>query len=305
MLLPTRLAWPVAKRWRTGIRLGEIHRMIIAILVSAIAAAHAPPRRPVKIVGFEYAFKAPAELPPGPVVFRFVNEGKVEHELNIVLLAPGVTLARYIAATNADTTAGAADPMIESTIGVLFAGPGGGSASALSTELLPGRIYALRCVLTNSVHAPAHQTLGMFSAIRVTSGNAPVSIGPPADTIVGTDYAFRYPQTLRPGLHEFAFVNAGKHRHELLMYLLKRGVTMHQVIEVANAGGNPRRFFDAGLGVLHARAGTSPRGRLQVRLLPGRDYMIACTFQDSPSAPPHFKLGMVGRIHVTGAPAGR
>ena len=280
--------------------------MIFAVLVSILAAdlAHAPTARIVEIVGFEYAFKSPAELSPGPVVFRFANRGKSEHELNIVLLARGVTLARYIAATNADTTAAAADPMIEATIGVLFAGPGASSASALTTELLPGRTYALRCILKDSVGGPAHQTLGMFSAIRVTTAHAEVSIGPKADTIVATDYAFRYPQTLAAGLHEFTFVNAGKHRHEVLVYLLKRGATMQQVIDVANAGGNPRKFFDAGLGVLHSRAETVSGGRLQIRLLPGRDYMIACTFQDSASAPPHFKLGMFGRIHIAGAPAG-
>jgi hypothetical protein len=37
----------------------------------------------VEVVGMDYAFRAPATLPAGPVTFRFRNDGKKAHEFNI------------------------------------------------------------------------------------------------------------------------------------------------------------------------------------------------------------------------------
>jgi hypothetical protein len=59
-------------------------------------------------------------------------------------------------------------------------------------------------------------------------------------------------------------------------------------------------LFDDGLGVLHSPGGTTPLGVLQVNLIPGREYMIACEFSDTDKSPPHFALGMFGSIKVTG-----
>jgi hypothetical protein len=98
------------------------------------SAHHLPPE--VEIVGFDYAFKVPAELPPGLTTFRFRNAGKHRHEFNIVQLKSGVSLRQFIDAANADKPL---SPMIERTVGVLFAEPGEASASALSVKPHRGR----------------------------------------------------------------------------------------------------------------------------------------------------------------------
>ena len=256
-----------------------------------------PDTRDVEVVALDYAFQLPAQLPAGRTTFHFVNKGKQRHELNIVLLKRGATLQQYIAAANAEQPVG---PMTEATVGVLFAGPDSSSPSQLLTDLLPDRDYAVRCILRDTVTAPRHQALGMFSSIHVNAVPAHAMTRMHGDTIVGMDYAFRAPATLRPGRHYLAFVNEGKQRHEVYMAALKPGVTVRQVVEAEQAGANARALIESPLGVLHSPAGTSPIAMLEVDLLPGREYLIRCNFMDDPKAPRHIMLGMFGSIKISG-----
>ena len=107
-------------------------------LCTACAAPGSSPTEPreVTVVGLDYAFQLPAELPAGWVTFRFRNAGKVRHEFNISLLRPDATVQQFIATVEAEQPV---SPLRDATIGVLFAEPGGDSPSALTTELLPGR----------------------------------------------------------------------------------------------------------------------------------------------------------------------
>jgi hypothetical protein len=56
------------------------------------------------------------------------------------------------------------------------------------------------------------------------------------------------------------------------------------------------------MGLLWSRAGEMPFGRLEVDLLPGREYEIICFFSDDAKSPSHFERGMYGNIKVTGSP---
>lgn len=255
----------------------------------------------VAVTGFDYAFAMPDTVDAGRTAFSFTNRGKVEHEYNLVLLKRGATLAQFVDAQNRHESVA---PYVDGPVGVLFASPGRTSASVLTTDLLPGRTYAVQCIFQNTDSAPTHRALGMFKAV-VVRGGAPPS--PPAvvvDTVVGTDYAYtRYPRTLTPGWHHFVFVNAGKQRHEVDVALLKPGVTLAQLLALGPRD-DPTPLLDESLGVLHATAGTTPFGTLDFEVLPGREYVIACTFQDTPTAPPHFALGMAASLRATGTATG-
>ncbi|MEP6833316.1 MAG: hypothetical protein ABJB74_07970 [Gemmatimonas sp.] len=246
--------------------------------------------REIEVLGLDYAFSMPDSVDAGRTAFRFTNRGKVDHEYNIVLLKPEVTLRQYIDAAN---KAAPTAPLIDGPVGVLFAKPGQTSVGVLSAEMRAGRTYAIQCINRDTEKAPTHRELGMFKSISVRSNAAPVIPPVAIDTIVGTDYAYtKYPKMLTPGWHHFAFVNAGKQRHEINLILLKPGVTVLKVLEVAGKGGDIDALMDEALGVLHARAGTSPLGTLDFEVLAGREYLIVCTFQDTPTSPPHFALGM-------------
>lgn len=252
----------------------------------------------VEIVGFDYAFKVPTTMPPGPTTLRFRNDGKHRHELNIVQLKAGASLKQFIDAANADKPL---SPMIERVVGVLFAEPGERSPAALSVNLAPGSVYAIQCIFKDSSKAPAHRALGMFSSFGVTK-DAPTSKADwsPAtvDTIIANDYAFKYPRTLKPGRHRFVFINAGKQRHEINLARLKSGVTARQIADADQKDADIEPFLDQGLGVLHALGGQTPAGMLELEMVAGREYLIECGFSDTEKSPPHYKLGMSGTIKV-------
>jgi hypothetical protein len=192
-------------------------------------------------------------------------------------------------------------PMIEGAIGVLFADPGSRALSGLSTNLLPGRTYGVLCIFRDSTGAPSHYSMGMYSVIRVTGPAVRAAIA--ADSVVAVDYAFaKYPREISPGRHTIAFRNSGKHRHEIHVALLKKGVTLDSVVAVDKRDGDVDPLFDTngGMGVLHAQPGQTALGGLSIDFLPGREYLIDCGFSDDDKSPPHYKLGMYGSIRVRG-----
>jgi hypothetical protein len=111
--------------------------------------------------------------------------------------------------------------------------------------------------------------------------------------VAGLDYAFQLPDSLGPGPTSFRFSNTGKVPHEMILALLKPGVTLSQLMAHAQAGGNPQELTDGMAGILVTGPGTETIGALHLDLLPGRTYVWACFFQDSPDAKPHSELGMV------------
>jgi hypothetical protein len=273
----------------------------VALLAAGFTFDAAPKPKEVEAVGTDYAFQVPSELPPGPTTFRFNNKGKKRHELNIFLLKPGVKVTQVLELQKAGKTT---KDLVEGSVGVLFAEPGGRSGARLLTDLIPGREYGVICIFTDTAKAPRHFEMGMYSTIRVQK-KKPASLAtmPRVDSIVGVDYAFsRYPRTLAPGKHTFLFRNEGKFRHEVTITLLKRGVTAARVAEVDKAGGDVDPLFDGSVGVLWSRPGETSLGHLEAELLPGREYLIDCGFSNDDKSPPHYLLGMSGSIVVSGNP---
>jgi hypothetical protein len=259
--------------------------------------------REVEIIGLDYAFQAPSTLPGGRTTFRFFNRGKVSHELNIGLLKRGVTVQQFVDAMSTDRPIA---EVREMSVGVLFAEPGTRAPAALSTDLLPGRTYIVICIFKDTLTAKRHTGMGMFSLITVGPAAARASPAPAVDSVVGADYAFvRYPRTLAPGRHHFAFANEGTARHEISMALLAPGATVQRLVEVSQADGDLGSLIEQRVGVLVALGGTAPLGLLEIDMLPGRDYAIVCTFADTPGSPRHVMLGMFGSIHVSAAKASR
>jgi hypothetical protein len=283
-------------------------RSFLEIVFAAIVTHHLgvstakPAPRQVEVVGSDYALTMPRELPAGPTTFHFRNNGKVYHEMVIFVLKPDVAINAFVRTAAEQKPL---SPLTESMVGILFSRPGKQSSTALSTELLPGRQYIAWCGLRDTATAPRHIAMGMYSVLHVRPSNENLFAAKvKADTIVAMDYAFRYPQMLSPGHHSIVFRNEGKVRHEVYIFLPKSGVTFEQMFAVLRAQGSLRPLIDDPVGVLFSPPGESPLGRLDVNLLPGREYRIICTFMDDPKAPRHFTLGMYGSIQVAARPGG-
>jgi hypothetical protein len=275
--------------------------ILTALLVGSLLGG--PPSSPVQrvtISGGDYAFTVPEGIRAGRTSFRFVNRGKVRHEVSIRLLKAGVTPQQFMAVWQ--QAEGRPARLVEAPVGILLAEPGATSSVTLGVTLLPDRDYMLICTRTDTLGAPEHVDMGMFSAIHVLPAvDADMRI-PRADTITGTDYAFRLPATVPAGRRSFAFVNAGKRLHEYKIYLLPRGQSLrafmaeHAKWVAERHRGGPTA--SNALAVLVAGAGVSPVGVLELDMLAGREYAITCDLTDAGSEHAHSALGMFGSIRV-------
>lgn len=142
--------------------------------------------------------------------------------------------------------------------------------------------YTLRLAI------PALFLLGLASCSPPPAENQPQSV-----TIMAHDYAFVLPDSLRPGPTAFHLENVGKVRHEAFVLLLKPGLDMAQLFDTVKVTGSPEAAVDETLGVLMSKPGVTSSGTLLADLLPGRTYVLVCTFTDGPQDRPHFDLGMV------------
>ena len=107
----------------------------------------------------------------------------------------------------------------------------------------------------------------------------------------GTDYAFDAPKAPTAGVTDVRFVNRGRVPHEMAFGQLHAGVTADSVMAYAAAGHDPGDLADV-VGILIANPGDTAVGALRVNLLPGRTYMMICSFRDADSLPPHLAMGM-------------
>ena len=130
----------------------------------------------------------------------------------------------------------------------------------------------------------------IFSAC---TAKTPAALGVREIKVAGLDYAFQVPESLSPGSTSFRFANTGKVPHEMIVTLLKPGVTLGQLMAEMQAGRDPQALTEGMVGILITAPGTESIGALHVNLLPGRTYLWVCTFQDSPDAKAHIELGMV------------
>jgi uncharacterized cupredoxin-like copper-binding protein len=273
-------------------------RYLLLLPVLSLVAS-APRTNVVQVVGTDYAFTVPAAVSAGRTTFVFRNNGKHAHEFNAFLLKPGVTIDQFLERRRAGKPE--MGTVVEGPVGVLFAEPGSTAAAKLTVNLIPGREYGIICIFSDSANAPRHYDLGMYKVIRVVAAGAAPAARPPVDSIIATDYAYpRYPRELSPGVHEIAFRNAGKKRHEFLIGLLKKGVTLDSVIALEKKKIDPLPLFDlmGPGGVLYSTAGNASLGNMVIDFLPGREYAFECTFQDDAKSPTHNMLGMYGSIKV-------
>jgi hypothetical protein len=150
--------------WSPGVIQIAIVPLTALLIRSSSPSASEPPFRHVAIEARDYAFNAPAILPPGLTAFRFVNHGTVPHEVQLFRFAPGVsaqTARAYLAAGDAPDSA--ADP----SGSVLIAFAGVTAREEILVDLERGEQYALICGFRDAPGKPKHATLGMVALLKV------------------------------------------------------------------------------------------------------------------------------------------
>ena len=146
---------------RPDLRGARFACLALAFLAAGCSSTSVPE---VTVGGDDYAFILTDSVPSGPVRFTFENRGQVRHEMVLVQLAEGATLADLGAAVQSGADA---FELISSFGGVLIAAPGTTAWGQLQVNLEPGRTYALLCNFRDAEDAPPHTELGMVKEFVV------------------------------------------------------------------------------------------------------------------------------------------
>lgn len=136
--------------------------LVISLLVACSPRASGPQHQ--RVVARDYAFGFPRSLPPGPTAFRLINEGTVNHEVQIYRFRPGISpdSALRLLATDKIT-----DSDIDPDGGVLIAAASDSTQQELLATLRTGEVYALECAFRNAADQPKHRDLGMVAVFTV------------------------------------------------------------------------------------------------------------------------------------------
>lgn len=262
------------------------------------------------VVGEEYSFDLPAEVPGGVVTMSFENQGDLRHEAGIV--AAGATPIDQVLNDLAPVLEGRGTAIPDYLTfygGVGETGPG---ATSTSTLTLPEGSFVMFCSLTDIDSVDAlprpgpqllpHYTTGMARPFTVRRAN--VDTLPAGDgTVLATDYAFAVPP-LTVGRKTLVFRNAGAQMHFGAFLAFPEGVDeagARQALDtVLAAPGGPRPE-----GVPEPRdaayAGPFPPGTggtFEIDLERGRTYAVVCFLPDRAGGPPHAAKGMLSVFSV-------
>lgn len=109
--------------------------------------------------------------------------------------------------------------------------------------------------------------------------------------VIGLDYAFQLPDSIKAGPVIFTLKNQGMVHHQMLIYLMKEGKGLTEFVKATpqERGGLAEEL----LGVVFANAGVTAPGRLGIDLVRGRTYLLVCNDRDAADKPTHVQLGMV------------
>ena len=133
---------------------------ISAAVPGAAQAARLP--RQIDVVASDYSFlQLPARIQAGPTVFTFANQGKVQHELSLARLKPGVTMEDFVKAREDQPRR---RELIDRSVGILIAGPSNTPDGRILVNLMRGVTYVVFCNLRDKPDAPGHLMFGMYTS---------------------------------------------------------------------------------------------------------------------------------------------
>lgn len=242
----------------------------------------------VKVMGLDYAFSAPLEIPSGWTTFRFINRGKEPHHMVLLQLADGYTRQDFLEAF----ATGAPPPdWITLMGGANGVAPSGESNAVIN--LKPGS-YVLACFIPSPDKVP-HLMKGMTRPLIVTeeSNGAPA---PDVDIEMAlTDYAFDLSAPITVGEHTIRVTNEAEGRpHEVLLVRLHPGKNVEDVAKwMHTLEGPPPAEFLGGASALSPGQSSI----FTASFKPGT-YAWLCPMIEHRGATPHTALGMMQQFTV-------
>jgi plastocyanin len=243
----------------------------------------------VTVTASDFDFQAPDTIAAGATTVRLVNHGKELHQVQLIKLEEGKTLADMAQALKSEGP----PPSWVKFVG----GPNGvapGQEARATSVLAPGQ-YAYICFIP-SPDGVMHAAKGMARPFTVSGGSTASAAQPSADvTIKLVDYDFQTSQPLKPGQQTILVENAGPQPHELVLLRLAPGKKVEDFATWSETGmkGPPPAEPLGGVTLLDKGA----RGTFSANLTPG-EYGFICYFPDKKDGKPHLAHGMMKNFKV-------
>ena len=250
------------------------------------AAAEPAAPRVVHVVANDFAFEAPDTVAGGLTTIHMMNHGKELHQVMLLRLAPGQTMADL-----QKMDPGAPPPPNLMVIGGPNPVAPGGEGEA--TVDLKAGTYVMICGIP-SPDGISHMMKGMMRPLTVTASNAPVQAPTPDVTITLGDYTFTPSVTLTAGHHLIKVENTGTQWHELVFVRLEPGRTIAEFARWAEKPQGPPPGAPVN-GVAPLAVGEV--NYIPVDLTPG-DYGFICFVSDTKDNKSHLVHGMIRQFRV-------
>lgn len=267
-----------------------------AVALGACSKKPAPPAAQtsptvITVSAMDFAFAAPETVPAGLVTFKLVGSGQEPHQMVVMRIDSGKTMADVQPVL---TTPDMAIPgWLAFPIGVSVIAPGDtGNATAILT---PGH-YAMVCFV-QSPDGKAHVAKGMMRTFEVAANEAAPAPEPTADiTIIEKDYDFDVTGSLTAGAHTIRVENAGPQLHEVALSQLAPGKTLADFQAWAQGGmkGQPPAKPVGGV------TGPDVGGHQTfTATLAAGTYVLVCFVPDNKDGKPHAMHGMIKEITIS------
>ncbi|MDQ6872539.1 MAG: hypothetical protein M3037_11135 [Gemmatimonadota bacterium] len=276
--------------------------LVIAAVTSPSIRDAAIAAKPVKhplvtVHAKEFAFVAPTTIAAGTTTFRLVNDGKEIHQMSILQLAKGKTLADYAAALKANKPT----PWATGVGGPNAAGPG---QTIDATVTLDAGSYVLLCWVPSPGAPVPHVAKGMIQPLTVTALGGVTQAGTSTSYVPEStpdvhlelfEYAFKFSKPLVAGKHTIHVMNSGTQEHEAVLLKLAPGKSMKDFDAWSENGMKGPSPAQPGPGM--AGLGKGRTGTFDVDLTPGK-YGLVCWIPDAKDGKPHEMHGMVQEFTV-------
>jgi hypothetical protein len=232
ILLVSKSERRVVARW---FAMGKLANFRQGALLSVVLCATTPssgqqleapqpalPGNVVEITAGDFFFTAPDSVPAGLTTFQLKQIGAFTHDLSILQLPPGKSVAEFAALVEA----GEPRPWAKNLGGPGFIDP---PLSTNVTLVLEPGMYALACFVTTPKDPPEH--LRMVKPLQVVASTTALSREPPTDLVIRIlDDGYEFSPSLSAGRHLLRVENATTQRRLFRMERVLPGRTPEEAI---------------------------------------------------------------------------
>lgn len=237
----------------------------------------------------EYKFTIDQPMKPGLNTITLKNSGKEEHQITIVQLTDGKTMADVGKALAAQPLV--VPPWMRFSGGVAGANPN--AQASVETEMPAGK-YILLCFTSGADGVP-HAAKGMITELDLAGEAVKGKVSAGTAKVIAKDYAFELPKSVKAGDVALRLENNGKETHEVGLIQLAPGMKLDDIKKLLSAPPSPSAPPPPPI----TGAGAIAAGSAEVvHLKLAKGSYVAICFVPDPKGAPHFSLGMVGELQV-------